>query len=67
MEILEVGKKNVKNRNKFKCIYCGSVLIAEDKELRFVGSQYNEAIYEFDCPVCECKRTVCEFAIVKVE
>lgn len=67
MEIVERGELNRKKRNKFKCVYCGSVLIAKNSELKYVGTQYNESIYEFYCPICECKRTTDDSEIEKVE
>ena len=58
MRILVEGKKPKAYPKRFKCIHCGSVLEAEEKDLKYIGAQYNSSIYEFYCPVCNEKRTV---------
>lgn len=67
MEIVRMGDFKEKKRRKFACIYCHSVLIAEQTELHCIGHQYNESIYEFYCPVCHKTRTVDDSMMEKVE
>lgn len=58
MRILVEGKKPKAYPKRFKCTCCGSVLETEEKDLKYIGAQYNSSIYEFYCPVCNEKRTV---------
>ena len=59
MRILVAGKKpKPEYPKRFKCTYCGSLLEVDAYDLKYIGTQYNSAIYEFYCPVCNEKRTV---------
>ena len=58
MKVLIEGKKPAPEYpKKFRCIHCGSVLEAYSYDLKYIGSQYNESIYEYICPVCQTIRT----------
>lgn len=61
MRILVKGNKpRVEYPKRFKCTYCGSLLDVDAYDLKYIGTQYNSAIYEFYCPVCREDRTVDE-------
>ena len=68
MRILVAGKKpKPEYPKRFKCIHCGSVLEADAYDLKYIGSQYNSAIYEYHCPVCGEDRTVDDDMFIKEE
>lgn len=68
MRILVAGKKPKPEwPKKFKCTYCGSLLEVDAYDLKYIGTQYNSAIYEFYCPVCGKERTVDDDMFIKDE
>lgn len=66
MKILIKGEKPVPEYpKKFKCIHCGSILEADAYDLKYIGSQYNDSVYEYVCPVCQATRAVYDSDFIK--
>ena len=53
MRVLVEGRKpKAEWPKKFKCRHCESILEAEVGDLKYLGCQYNAAVWQYVCPVC---------------
>ena len=52
MKIIKRGNVPKETVYRAICSDCTSILEFGTSDLRVAGSQYNERIYSFDCPVC---------------